>query len=110
MRRESCVKTRGSSCRPCTSFTFHRPAIAAASTCRSLIPGGQDTQLRVNISIVPMTAIPAHADCLIACVALRLHLEQPANQPDHPESVPINLLPKVEGTPLYNPSDSYQRR
>ena len=27
-------------------------------------------------------------------------LEQLANQPDHPESVPINLLVRVEGTPL----------
>ena len=29
-------------------------------------------------------------------------LQQLANQPQHPESVPINLLAKVEGTPLAN--------
>jgi len=29
-------------------------------------------------------------------------LQQLANQPQHPESVPINLLVKVEGTPLAN--------
>ena len=32
-------------------------------------------------------------------------LEQLANQPDHPESVPINLLVRVEGTPLYDAPD-----
>jgi biotin synthase len=29
-------------------------------------------------------------------------VEALANQPEHPESVPINLLVKVEGTPLAN--------
>ena len=32
-------------------------------------------------------------------------LEQLANQPEHPESVPINLLVRVEGTPLYDMPD-----
>ena len=32
-------------------------------------------------------------------------LEQLANQPEHPESVPINLLVKVEGVPLYDAPD-----
>jgi biotin synthase len=32
-------------------------------------------------------------------------LQQLANQPQHPESVPINLLVKVEGTPLENAED-----
>lgn len=32
-------------------------------------------------------------------------LQQLANQPQHPDSVPINLLVKVEGTPLANAED-----
>ena len=32
-------------------------------------------------------------------------MQQLANQPQHPESVPINLLVKVEGTPLENAED-----
>jgi biotin synthase len=32
-------------------------------------------------------------------------LQQLANMPEHPESVPINMLVKVEGTPLANESD-----
>ena len=32
-------------------------------------------------------------------------LRQLANLPKHPESVPINLLVQVEGTPLYGPDD-----
>jgi len=32
-------------------------------------------------------------------------LESLANQPQHPESVPINMLVKVEGTPLENEAD-----
>ncbi len=32
-------------------------------------------------------------------------LEQLANQPGHPESVPVNLLVRVEGTPLYDAPD-----
>ncbi len=32
-------------------------------------------------------------------------LEQLANQPGHPESVPINMLVRVEGTPLYDAPD-----
>ena len=32
-------------------------------------------------------------------------MQQLANQPQHPESVPINMLVKVEGTPLENAED-----
>ncbi len=32
-------------------------------------------------------------------------LEQLANQPEHPESVPINMLVRVEGTPLHDAPD-----
>jgi biotin synthase len=32
-------------------------------------------------------------------------LQQLANMPEHPESVPINMLVKVEGTPLENEAD-----
>jgi biotin synthase len=32
-------------------------------------------------------------------------LQQLANLPKHPESVPVNMLVKVEGTPLYNVED-----